>query len=207
MATNRRKVGALIFPGFELLDLFGPLEMLGMLPDHYDLHLVAQTSGPVQSNQQVSAYATSDLTDEPDFDILFVPGGAGTRLGVSDTVLLEWIMRASDVAEFTVSVCTGSALLAKAGVLDGRRATTNKLAFDWVMLQGPKVNWIRRARWVQDDQFVRLCCTNRVKCVLPLSPDGLILRALLQGCQELCNGLARRCGFGSPRPAGRSPTP
>ncbi|WP_299931764.1 DJ-1/PfpI family protein [uncultured Pelagimonas sp.] len=154
MATNRRKVGALIFPGFELLDLFGPLEMLGMLPDYYDLHLVAQTSGPVQSNQQVSAYATSDLTDEPDFDILFVPGGAGTRLGVSDTVLLEWIMRASDVAEFTVSVCTGSALLAKAGVLDGRRATTNKLAFDWVMQQGPKVNWIRRARWVQDDQFV-----------------------------------------------------
>ncbi len=48
----------------------------------------------------------------------------------------------------------------------------------------------------------RLCCTNRVKCVLLLSPDGLILRALLQGCQELCNGLARRW-----RPAGRSPAP
>lgn len=154
MATNRRKVGALIFPGFELLDLFGPLEMLGMLPDHYDLHLVAQTSGPVQSNQQVSAYAASDLTDETDFDILFVPGGAGTRKEVSNKVVLDWIIHASDAAEFTVSVCTGSALLAKAGVLDGRRATTNKLAFDWVTQQGPKVNWIRRARWVQDDQFV-----------------------------------------------------
>jgi len=50
-----------------------------------------------------------------------------------------------------------------------------------------------------------LCCTNGVKCVLPLSPDGHILRILWQRCQELCNVLARRCGFGSPRPAGRSP--
>ncbi|MFT4961224.1 MAG: transcriptional regulator GlxA family with amidase domain [Paracoccaceae bacterium] len=149
-----RRIGALIFPEFELLDVFGPMEMFGVLEQDYSLELVAEIAGPVASNQGLSAHATKTIDQGTDYDILFVPGGAGTRREVSNSKLLDWIGKASENAEFTLSVCTGSALLAKAGVLDNRRATTNKAAFAWVAEQGPNVDWVRQARWVEDGPFI-----------------------------------------------------
>jgi len=149
-----RRIGALIFPGFELLDLYGPLEMFGMLGSDYALTLVAETHGPVRSGQGPSAFADCTIRDGVDYEILFVPGGMGTRREVENLGLLDWIARTSEQAEFSLSVCTGSALLAKAGVLDGRRATTNKMAFAWVVEQGPDVHWVHQARWVEDGKFI-----------------------------------------------------
>jgi transcriptional regulator GlxA family with amidase domain len=120
----------------------------------YSLTLVAETAGPVRSGQGPSACADATIGDGPAYDILFVPGGAGTRREVGNTRLLDWIAGASECSEFCLSVCTGSALLAKAGVLDGRRATTNKMAFAWVADQGPRVHWVRQARWVEDGKFI-----------------------------------------------------
>ena len=149
-----RRIGALIFPGFELLDLFGPMEMFGLLEEQFELQLVAEAPGAVKSGQQLSAMATRAISDGVDYDILFVPGGPGTRAEVDNPAVLDWIAKTSERVAFTLSVCTGSALLAKAGVLDGCRATTNKSAFDWVARQGPKVDWQRRARWVEDGPFI-----------------------------------------------------
>ncbi|MCU0829013.1 MAG: DJ-1/PfpI family protein [Tabrizicola sp.] len=149
-----RRVGALIFPGFELLDVFGPMEMFGMLDTEFSLELIAETSGPIQSKQRLSAFADRTIGDCCDYDILFVPGGGGTRREVGNVRLLDWIAEVSEKSELTLSVCTGSALLAKAGVLNGRRATTNKMAFDWVVEQGPQVEWVRMARWVEDGKFI-----------------------------------------------------
>ncbi len=149
-----RKIGALIFPGFELLDVFGPMEMFGLLTDDFTLELVAETSGPVESNQKLKAFADTTIDAAQGYDILFVPGGAGTRKEVNNSRLLDWIADGSDKAGFTLSVCTGSALLARAGVLDNRRATTNKAAFSWVCAQGPDVEWVPRARWVEDGPFL-----------------------------------------------------
>ena len=73
---------------------------------------------------------------------------------VQNEGLLRWLAERTRTAELVLSVCTGSALLARAGVLDGVRATSNKRAFDWVMTQGPNVHWERRARWVEDGRFV-----------------------------------------------------
>lgn len=149
-----RRVGALLFPGFELLDLFGPLEMLGLLNNDFDLKLIAETAGPVTSNQQVQAFADSTIKESDTIDVLLIPGGMGTRREVTNPAILDWIRKASESAEYVLSVCTGSLLLAGAGVLDGRRATTNKAAFTEIAAQRPEVKWIAQARWVEDEKFI-----------------------------------------------------
>ncbi|WP_171133292.1 MULTISPECIES: DJ-1/PfpI family protein [unclassified Ruegeria] len=149
-----RRIGALIFPGFELLDLYGPMEMFGLLPNAFSLDIIAERAGPVESNQKLKGFAETPLDEAPHYDVLFVPGGAGTRREIANSRLLDWIAARSERAEFTLSVCTGSALLAKAGVLDRRRATTNKATFSWVKEQGPHVDWVAQARWVEDGTFL-----------------------------------------------------
>jgi len=151
-----RTLGVLLFPDFELLDVFGPLEAFGhrLARDHFRVCTVAATAGPVASVQGTRAIADHGFADCPRLDVLLVPGGMGTRRNVDDAALTGWIAARAAEAELTLSVCTGAALLARAGVLDGRRATTNKLAFDWVVSQGPRVRWAKRARWVDDGNVV-----------------------------------------------------
>ncbi len=148
-----RTIGAVIFPDFELLDLFGPLEMFGMMREEFSIGLVAQTAGSVASRQGPRSLADHSFEAREAFDIVLVPGGPGTRREVDNTVLTEWLASASEKAELVLSVCTGSALLARAGVLDARKATTNKAAFHTMTGHGPDVIWQREARWVEDGKF------------------------------------------------------
>ena len=147
------KLAVLIFDGFELLDVFGPLEMFGMLPEHFSIHLIAEDNSVIKSAQGPRSMADELFNDQAYYDLLLVPGGPGTRIQINNPVLLNWIRQQSEHAKFISSVCTGSALLAKAGVLDGKKATTNKLAFDWVQQQSTNVEWIKQARWVEDGRF------------------------------------------------------
>lgn len=149
-----RTIGALVFPQFELLDLYGPLEMFGLDKEAFEVRIVAQTADPVAANAGPRTVPDDAFGDRERYDILLVPGGQGSRPGVENTVLLDWIAAQAARAEVVTSVCTGSALLARAGVLDGRSATSNKLAWDWVVSQGPKVNWVRKARWVEDGDIL-----------------------------------------------------
>lgn len=148
-----RTVGALIFPGFELLDLFGPLEMFGMLSEQLSIRLVAEGREAVPSAQGPRSLPDDTFSDGVSYDVLLIPGGRGVRKEVENPFFMDWLRTASQDAEITASVCTGSALLARAGLLDGRRATTNKLAWEWATSQGRKVDWQPRARWVVDVPF------------------------------------------------------
>ena len=86
-------------------------------------------------------------------DIFLIPGGCGTRIEVNKILLIDEIRRISPLSRFVLTVCTGTSLLARTGLLDHRKATTNKRAFDWVVTQGPQVNWIKKARWVMDEKY------------------------------------------------------
>jgi len=148
--TSRRRIVTVLFDGFELLDVFGPLELYGVLSDHFQISLIGPQPGPVMSSQGPAAHADHAYHDAPRPDIVLVPGGMGTRALAQDQAWLQWLADWSTPAELITSVCTGSALLAAAGLLDGYRATSNKRAFVWAAAQGPDVEWIPTARWVED---------------------------------------------------------
>lgn len=152
-----RTLGTLLFPAFELLDVFGPLEVFAhanFAAPEFALTTVAAAAGPVASAQGPRVHAEHGFETCPRLDVLLVPGGMGTRVEVDNDTLLAWIGDRGRQAELVLSVCTGSALLARAGLLDGRRATSNKRAFAWAVSQGPAVDWVERARWVEDGNRV-----------------------------------------------------
>ena len=147
---SKRTLGVVLFESFELLDVFGPLEMFGLAADHFEIRLISESGGVVASRHGPKSICDDSFQSAPAIDVLLVPGGIGTRREVNNPVLLDWLKEHSKQAELVASVCTGSALLAKAGVLDGHRATSNKLAFAWAASQSEKVQWQKRSRWVED---------------------------------------------------------
>lgn len=148
-----RHVGALVYPNFELLDLFGPLEMLGWLGDEFRISLIGPARGAVACNMGPSVVADCSMDEAAAFDVLLVPGGWGRSIPVDTDALLPWLNRAARQSDYVLSVCTGAALLALSGFLDGRPATTNKALFHWVAEKRPQVHWQAQARWVQDGRL------------------------------------------------------
>ena len=153
MTATPLRIAAVVFPGFEILDLFGPVELLWMPKEAFAISIVAEQRGEVASAQGARVVVDHAFGDGEPYDILLVPGGFGTRKQVLNPVILDWLREADRRAQYVTSVCTGSALLAKAGLLDGRRATSNKMAFNWVVTQGEQVQWVREARWVEDGKY------------------------------------------------------
>ncbi|SMC19758.1 DJ-1/PfpI family protein [Clostridium acidisoli DSM 12555] len=144
------RVDILLFDKFETLDVFGPVEILGKLPEVFKLNFISVDGGIVESSQKVRVETNLYTRDDDTLKILFVPGGSGTREKVHDNDFINFIENISKQSKYIISVCTGSALLAKAGILNGKRATTNKRAFNWVTEQNEDVLWVKEARWVKD---------------------------------------------------------
>jgi putative intracellular protease/amidase len=157
------RVAVVLFDGFTVLDMYGPVQAFGSCrlpqPDGtvrqlFEVFTVAERKGPIKGAQGPSTHADYTFADVPPFDILLVPGGPGTRAEVASEAFISRLRAASEKAEVVTTVCTGSALLARTGLMDGRPATSNKIAWDWVVQQGPKVLWKRKARWVDDGNLV-----------------------------------------------------
>lgn len=145
------QINVLLFPEFETLDAFGPLEMLGRV-ENIRLRCFSVGGGVVKSRQGV-AVVTEPLDCADPAGVLLVPGGIGTRPLVRDEAFLLRLRESAQQAQYCLTVCTGSALLAATGLLEGHRATSNKRAMDWVVSVNPRVNWVRSARWVVDGKF------------------------------------------------------
>ena len=147
------KAGVLLFENFETLDVFGPVELIGRLNEFYNIRFYSLSGGLISNSHGVSIL-TEKLESVPDnLEIFIIPGGMGTRKEVDNTLLIDSIRKTAGTSKYVLTVCTGSALLAKTGLLDNRKATSNKRAFEWVTGNGKNVNWIRHARWTVDDKY------------------------------------------------------
>ncbi len=128
---NEMKLAALIFEDITLLDLIGPLEVLKRLPELRSLQLVAADQKAASTSiPNIALSPTITLSELESADIFLIPGGNGTRRLLEDQTLLDHIKRIHETTQWTVSVCTGSLLLAAAGLLKGRNATTHWNAQD-----------------------------------------------------------------------------
>lgn len=152
--NDKRTLGVVLFPGFELLDVCGPAEMFGNLGGRMRVIMVAEHAGPIASTQGTKLVADYSFADCPRLDLILVPGGFGTLAQLNKPVLLDWLKDRAAKAEIVTSVCSGASILAKAGLLDGRPATTNKQFYTMCTAPGPKVKWIKEARWVDDGNIV-----------------------------------------------------
>lgn len=116
-------VGMLLYPGFTMLDLVGPLTVFCM---HARLHLLWKDLKPVASDSGISMVPTTVLGDCPEkLDVLFVPGGFGTEAAMCDPDLIAFLKEAAPRADYITSVCSGSLLLGAAGLMQGYEATTH----------------------------------------------------------------------------------
>lgn len=156
-----RRIGAILYPGFEMLDAFGPLEMYSVLgKDKVEIVTVAERAGPVAAalgaDGPLAPKVLADVgfDEVPPLDIVLLPGGFGTFAELENIIMLQFLQQVAEDAEIVTSVCTGSALLAKAGLLDGLPATTNKQFFALARMQSDKVEWVEQARWVDAGKYV-----------------------------------------------------
>lgn len=158
-----KSFGYVLFPEFQALDVFGPLDALNVLSlgqENMTLAILARTLEPVSTQVTNPAFnlhntkfgqrvlPSHTFIDAPHLDVLIVPGGIGTDADVG--IEIDFIRRTYPSLQYIISVCTGAGLLARAGLLDGRNATTNKAAWGPTTALGPRVHWITHARWVHD---------------------------------------------------------
>lgn len=144
-------VNILLFPEFETLDAFGPVEVLGCVPE-YHLHYVSITGVTIISKQGIHVL-TENIKETDSSGVLLIPGGQGTRPLVMEPAFIESLKNIVIQSEYCLTVCTGSALLAKTKLLDNRKATSNKNALAWAQSINANVHWVNQARWVVDEKY------------------------------------------------------
>jgi putative intracellular protease/amidase len=198
MTNKTRTLGAIFYEGFELLDTYGPLEMFGGLEGDVKIVTVAERAGEVASVQGPKTVAEYGFDDCPHLDLILLPGGIGSVRELGNEALLEFLRKRSAEAEITMSVCSGSALLAKAGILEGRRATSNKRFFGFATAQSDGVEWVKKARWVDDGNLVT---SSGVSAGMDMA---LAVIARLYG-EERAEGIATRTEYDRHRDAGWDP--
>ena len=145
------EVNVLLFDGFEILDAVGPIEVLGSMKE-FSLTYVSLPGGSIKSWQGL-AVDTVPITSVLPASVLLLPGARDIEACLADPAFGSALRSAAEAAEYCLTVCTGSALLGATGLLDGRKATTNKMAFDMVKSLNPAVNWQSRARWTHDGKY------------------------------------------------------
>ncbi|KAI8634069.1 DJ-1/PfpI family protein [Xylariaceae sp. FL1651] len=162
--TIPKNYGVVVFRAMLLQDMVGVLDPLQVLAHNFtmNLHILSSTLDPVTTEPASAAMNPTNASFWPtinpthtfatapdDIEVLIVPGGPGVR-APDVSPMTDFIRERYPKLRYLLTVCTGAGLAAKAGVLDGRRATTNKQAWAQITSYGPNTTWVSPARWVVD---------------------------------------------------------
>ena len=156
-------VGILVFDQVEVLDFCGPFEVLSVarfLDEEsqrtddcpFIVRLISESGGSIQCRGDFKVITDFDFNNHPEIDLVVVPGGLGTRKEVQNPVLLEWLIAQKEKTQLMASVCTGSFLLAKAGLLDGLESTTHWASIERMRKAYPKVQIMQDKRFIVSGQ-------------------------------------------------------
>lgn len=158
---NKKKipliVGILIFDDVEILDVTGPFEVFAVTrlnekqrlqqSSPFKVYLISETKNQILAIGGLRLTPDVTISEYPELDLLIIPGGWGTRKESKNKILLNWIGNQFTNDRLIASVCTGSSLLGKAGLLDGRGATTHWRAFDFLQESAPKARILKDVRF------------------------------------------------------------
>ena len=155
----KQNVAILIFDDVEVLDFAGPFEVFAVTDElcgHEAFHTftVALTPGTVRARHGLKVVPDFALERCPAPDVLIVPGGAGTRLLLTKPMFHEWLRLRARHAEIVMSVCTGALVLAKAGLLDGLRATTHHENFAELRALAPHTEVVEAVRFTDNGKIL-----------------------------------------------------
>jgi cyclohexyl-isocyanide hydratase len=196
----RLKIGFLMFEGVEELDLAGPFEVFGttaaIQPGAAELYCIARSMDPVRGNKGLRMLPDVTFADAPDLDLLIVPGGRGRVDAMKDPAVIRFLRERRPVTERLASVCTGAFLLAEAGLLDGREATTHWRCLD--ELRGYPAIRVRDARVIDQGD---LLTSGGVACGIDLA---LHVVGQVFG-PETAGAVAKRMCYEAPLPPAGDP--
>lgn len=155
------KVGILLFEDVEVLDFAGPFEVFSVTSysedeeiKPFEVRTVSETGGLINAKNGLKVQPDFSFEDAPLFDIVIIPGGQGTRTEISNEKVIQWIKEQSEKVQITASVCTGALLLAKAGLLSAKRATTHWGSYDWMERDFPDVKVERNVKYVDEGTVI-----------------------------------------------------
>ena len=155
-------IGLLLFPDVEELDVVGPYEVFtaaeavvrGQLAPPEQVRLLAESDAPVRCAKGMVVNPHATLAEAGDLDVLLVPGGMGTRREVENAALMDWIKAQAPKCRLVTSVCTGALLLAEAGLLEGKAATTYWAFADELQRRYPGIRVRGDERYIDEDPIV-----------------------------------------------------
>lgn len=157
--NKQRNIAIMIFDNVEVLDFAGPYEAFNVTadlnqPSPFNVYTVAETSAPIRTRGKMSVNPNYSIYGMPPVDILLIPGGYGTRAMLRKPHLIEWVKEQAEKVELLLSVCTGSLVLAKAGLLDDVEATTHHGNFPELEQLAPTCTVIKDRRYVTSGNII-----------------------------------------------------
>lgn len=155
------RVGILLFNEVEVLDFAGPFEVFSLATHPgcnvklFTVKTVAQTKEIIKARNGLQVVPDLSFDEKPEFDILIIPGGYGAeRIEINNTILLDWLREQLGYVDIMASVCTGAFLLAEAGLLNDKEATTHWMDIDRLEQEFPRIRVKRNVKFVDQGQII-----------------------------------------------------